>query len=116
MLRTDLLRGRLRFEGIAVSDYDAVTVLTTSYHSAISNGRAAVQSISAGLGVELPGNTNFSYLAGEVAGGRLDERVIDKAVARVLTMVDGVRSIEPGDVISRHARDTSARPTWWAPS
>ncbi|MBL7517282.1 glycoside hydrolase family 3 C-terminal domain-containing protein, partial [Frankia sp. CNm7] len=42
------------------------------------------QAVSAGLDVELPGDTNYSHLVEEVRGGRLDERVIDLAVTRVL--------------------------------
>ncbi|MBL7521621.1 glycoside hydrolase family 3 C-terminal domain-containing protein, partial [Frankia sp. CNm7] len=42
------------------------------------------QAVSAGLDVELPGDTNYSHLVEEVRGGRLDERVIDTAVTRVL--------------------------------
>ncbi len=85
-LLTELLRDQLGFDGIVVSDYDAVDMLRTIYHTASSEGQAAVQAISAGLDVELPGDVNFSHLADEVTGGHLDEGVLDTAVTRVLTV------------------------------
>ncbi|GAA4991009.1 glycoside hydrolase family 3 N-terminal domain-containing protein [Yinghuangia aomiensis] len=84
-LLTDLLRGLLGFDGMVVSDYDAVNLQRTTYHTAATHGEAAVQALSAGLDAELPGDVNYSHLVDEVAAGRLDERILDIAVARVLT-------------------------------
>ncbi|MEW1720304.1 glycoside hydrolase family 3 N-terminal domain-containing protein [Streptomyces sp. NPDC093109] len=84
-LLTELLRGALGFDGLVVSDYDAVNLLRVAYRTAVTEGDAARQAITAGLDVELPGAVNFPALVDEVASGRLDERVIDTAVARVLT-------------------------------
>lgn len=84
-LLTELLRDTLGFDGMVVSDYDAVNLQRTTYHTAASEGEAAVQAVGAGLDAELPGDTNYSHLVAEVVSGRLDERVIDTAVARVLT-------------------------------
>ena len=89
-LLTDLLREQLGFEGLVVSDYDAVNLLHTVYHTASTPGQAAAQSLEAGLDNELPGNVNFSFLTEEVESGRLDESVIDTAVARVLTIKERV--------------------------
>ncbi|MBL7496346.1 glycoside hydrolase family 3 N-terminal domain-containing protein [Frankia nepalensis] len=83
-LLTELLRDQLGFTGVVVSDYDSVTLQTRFFHTADSPAQAAVQAVSAGLDVELPGDTNYSHLVEEVRGGRLDERVIDTAVTRVL--------------------------------
>jgi beta-glucosidase len=85
-LLTDLLRGRLGFDGLVVSDYDAVDLLRVAYRTASTPGEAARQALTAGLDTELPGDTDFSALAAEVESGRLDERVVDVAVARVLTV------------------------------
>ncbi|CAI7976524.1 beta-glucosidase [Frankia sp. Hr75.2] len=101
-LLTDLLRGQLGFDGIVVSDYSAVDMLRTIYHTASSEGQAAVQALSAGLDVELPGDVNFSHLADEVTSGRLDEHVLDTAVARVLTVKARVGLI-PGMAAPRAA-------------
>lgn len=85
-LLTDLLRGQLGFDGLVVSDYDAVTLLRTAYRTAATEGEAARQSLSAGLDVELPGDDNFSALAAEIDAGRIGVEVLDTAVARVLTV------------------------------
>ncbi|GAA4994446.1 glycoside hydrolase family 3 N-terminal domain-containing protein [Yinghuangia aomiensis] len=85
-LLTEFLRGALGFDGVVVSDYDAVNMLRTAHRTAGTHGQAAVQALSAGLDVELPGDDNYSHLADEVAAGRLDEQVIDAAVARALAI------------------------------
>lgn len=84
-LLTDFLRGDLGFDGLVVSDYDAVDLLRTTYRTAASEGGAARQALTSGLDVELPGAVNFTAIAAEVESGRLPEEVVDTAVARVLT-------------------------------
>jgi len=84
-LLTELLRDTLGFDGLVVGDYDAVNLLRTAQRTARTEGEAAVQALSAGLDVELPGDTNYSHLVDEVTSGRLDEKAVDIAVARVLT-------------------------------
>ncbi|XVQ15018.1 glycoside hydrolase family 3 N-terminal domain-containing protein [Spirillospora sp. CA-255316] len=84
-LLTDLLRGELGFTGLVVSDYGSVDMLRTRHRTAASEGRAAVQAVTAGLDVELPQLANYAHLVAEVAAGNLDEQVVDTAVARVLT-------------------------------
>ncbi|MEX5635399.1 glycoside hydrolase family 3 N-terminal domain-containing protein [Parafrankia sp. FMc2] len=83
-LLTELLRDQLGFTGMVVSDYDAVDLLLKAFHTAESPAQAAIQAVSAGLDVELPGDATYPHLVGEVKSGRLDERVLDVAVARVL--------------------------------
>ncbi|HSA48572.1 MAG TPA: glycoside hydrolase family 3 N-terminal domain-containing protein [Yinghuangia sp.] len=85
-LLTDLLRGELGFTGMVVSDYESVDMLRTRYRTAATAAAAAVQAVSAGLDAELPQARNYPSLVEEVASGRLDERVVDEAVARVLTV------------------------------
>lgn len=95
-LLTELLRDRLGFTGLVVSDYDAVSMLLKIYHTATTPGRAAAQALRAGLDVELPGNEVFAALADEVRSGALDEQIIDTAVTRVLTIKDRLGLI-PGN-------------------
>ncbi|MFC8097775.1 glycoside hydrolase family 3 N-terminal domain-containing protein [Streptomyces sp. NPDC057363] len=85
-LLTEFLRDTLGFEGIVVGDYDAVNLLRTAHRTARTEGEAAVQALSAGLDVELPADVNYRHLAEEVAAGRIDEKVVDLAVTRVLTV------------------------------
>ncbi|SEQ00275.1 beta-glucosidase [Streptomyces sp. yr375] len=85
-LLTEFLRDTLGFDGLVVSDYDSISLLRTAHHTARTEGEAAVQALSAGLDVELPGSPNYAHLVDEVAAGRLDERVVDVAVAWVLAV------------------------------
>lgn len=85
-LLTDFLRNRLGFEGVVVSDYDAVSMLLKTYHTATTPGQAAAQALTSGLDVELPGNETFGSLHDEITSGRLAEEVLDTAVERVLAI------------------------------
>ncbi len=82
---TDLLRGELGFDGLVVSDYDAV-VMIHNYHNAAPDlataGRLALQ---AGIDVELP--TTVCYgdaLKAALDAGDLDMATVDMAVSRHL--------------------------------
>jgi beta-glucosidase len=83
-LLTDLLRGELGFSGLVVSDYDAVKMLHSVFHTARDEQEAAAQSLTAGLDVELPADDNFQQLREAVESGLVTEEVIDTAVRRVL--------------------------------
>ncbi|MET0861975.1 MAG: glycoside hydrolase family 3 N-terminal domain-containing protein [Microbacterium sp.] len=85
-LLTELLRDQLRFTGIVVSDYDSVRMLETIFHTARTAGEAAAQAVAAGIDAELPSMDRFAGLTDEVRSGRLDERIIDEAVDRVLAI------------------------------
>jgi beta-xylosidase len=85
-LLTTLLRDALGFDGMVVSDYDAVQRLRAIHRTAATPGEAARQSLKAGLDSELPGDENFAAIPAEVESGRLAEEVVDAAVARVLTI------------------------------
>ena len=107
-LLTDLLRGDLGFDGLVVSDYDAVKMLLEPYHTAATKGEAARQALSAGLDVELPDAHTFSFLREEVEAGRLSEQVVDQAVTRVLRIKDRL-GLVPGT--ARAAATTTATAT-----
>jgi len=61
-LLTDLLRGELRFGGLVVSDYDSITMLYRTYHTAPTPAHAAAQALRAGVDVELPSAAMTSAL------------------------------------------------------
>jgi beta-glucosidase len=82
---TDLLRGELGFDGLVVSDYEAV-IMIHNFHNAASDlstaGRLALQ---AGIDVELP--TVVCYgdpLKAALEAGDLDIETVDTAVRRHL--------------------------------
>ncbi|HEX6710736.1 MAG TPA: glycoside hydrolase family 3 C-terminal domain-containing protein [Rubrobacter sp.] len=75
-LLTGLLRDEWGFEGLVVSDWGAV--------------HDRVAALAAGLDLEMPPNLGVSDAAivAAVRSGELDEEVLDRAVARVLRLVD----------------------------
>jgi len=82
---TDLLRGELGFDGLVVSDYDAV-VMIHNYHNAAPDLATAGQlALQAGIDVELP--TTVCYgdaLKAALDAGELDMATVDTAVSRHL--------------------------------
>jgi len=83
-LLTGILRDRWGFDGTVVSDYWAVTFLHSMHRVAASLEHAGELSLAAGMDVELPETSAFFGLTDAVAGGRLPEEVLDRAVGRVL--------------------------------
>ncbi|GAA1650089.1 glycoside hydrolase family 3 N-terminal domain-containing protein [Actinoplanes couchii] len=104
-LLTEVLRDRLGFDGLTVSDYGSIDMLRSVHHTAATAGEAGRQAITAGLDVELPRNDCFSALVTEVEQGRLSEQVIDRAVLRVLTLKDRLGLIPSSTVPARTAAD-----------
>jgi beta-glucosidase len=83
---TELLRDQLGFEGLIVSDYEAVSMLKTYHHIVEDFTEAAVKSIQAGIEVELPTNECFTEaLIQKVEKGKLEMALVDRAVASHLT-------------------------------
>ncbi|MFI8778138.1 glycoside hydrolase family 3 N-terminal domain-containing protein [Brachybacterium paraconglomeratum] len=85
-LLRDLLRDELGFGGLVVSDYDSIAMLWKTQRVAATPADAAVQALTAGIDVELPGNATTETLRDRVEAGDISERVIDEAVLRVLRL------------------------------
>ncbi|MEU2348547.1 glycoside hydrolase family 3 N-terminal domain-containing protein [Modestobacter sp. NPDC049651] len=84
-LLTDLLRGRLGFDGVVVADYFAVSFLETTQGVAGSPGEAAALALTAGIDVELPTVRCYGEpLLEQLRAGEFPVEVIDRAVERVL--------------------------------
>ncbi|KQV69548.1 beta-glucosidase [Nocardioides sp. Root122] len=84
-LLTTLLRDTLGFEGTVVADYFSVAFLHHLHRMAADLGEAARLSLEAGIDVELPSEDAYGApLLEEVTSGRLDEKVVDRALRRVL--------------------------------
>lgn len=85
---SDLLTGILReewgFDGTVVSDYFSVVHLITEHGVAETEREAAIQALSAGIDVELPGIDCYNRLVGAVESGEISEATVDRAVRRVL--------------------------------
>lgn len=85
-LLTDILRGRWGFDGIVVSDYDAIDRLRKVHFTARDKKEAAVQALEAGIDIELPRMDCYGQpLIEAVKEGMISEATIDEAVSRVLT-------------------------------
>ena len=85
-LLTGLLRETWGFDGTVVADYFGIGFLKELHGVAATMGEAAAAALTAGVDVELPTVDAFGeHLLAEVEAGRLDEKVIDTALLRVLT-------------------------------
>jgi beta-glucosidase len=84
-LLTDLLRGALGFEGLVVSDYDAIPMIHTYHRVAPDLRRAAVLALQAGIDVELPSTVCYGeVLRQALEAGEVEMEAIDQAVRRHL--------------------------------
>ncbi|MCO7204115.1 glycoside hydrolase family 3 C-terminal domain-containing protein, partial [Microbacterium sp. CnD16-F] len=82
---SEVLRGRLGFEGPVVADYFSVAFLHSTHGVAADLGEAAELALRAGIDVELPTLDAFAGpLLERIRSGALDESVLDDAVLRVL--------------------------------
>jgi beta-glucosidase len=84
-LLTTILRDRWGFDGIVVSDYTAIQMLSTQHQLTSDLGTAAGLSLWAGVDSELPKSAAYAGpLLEAVADGRVDEALVDQAVRRIL--------------------------------
>ncbi|GHJ47646.1 glycosyl hydrolase [Catellatospora sp. TT07R-123] len=83
-LLTEVLRRRWGFDGVVVSDWGAVD--------------ERVPGLAVGLDVEMPGygGHNDQLILAALADGSLPEEVLDRAAARVLTLIERTGQIRAG--------------------
>jgi len=92
-----LLRDRLGFDGLVVSDYYAVSFLELQHAVAADQAGAAALALAAGIDVELPAVRCYGEpLRSAVEGGAVDLDVVDRAVARVLRQKAELGMLDPG--------------------
>jgi beta-glucosidase len=88
-LLTDLLRGRLGFDGVVISDYGDVPALANNYHVAADFAGAIAKAVNAGVDVSM---TPFDYagwqagLIKDVQQGLVSRQRIDQSVRRILRL------------------------------
>ena len=82
---TDILRGELGFDGVVVSDYEAVLMLHTFHNAAPTKADAARMALEAGIDVELPTVACYGdALLSALEAGDLNIETVDLAVNRHL--------------------------------
>jgi beta-glucosidase len=88
-LLTGLLRGKLGFKGVVVSDWQDIENLLTKYHVAATYEEAVALGINAGLDMSMVplDETRFtSAMLADVANGSISTQRVDEAVARILAL------------------------------
>ena len=86
-LLATILRDGWGFDGIVVSDYTAVQMLSTQHRLTADLAVAAGRALRAGVDSELPKTAAYGRpLVDALADGRLDEALVDAAVGRMLRM------------------------------
>ncbi len=82
---TDLLRGTLGFDGLVVSDYEAIPMIFTYHRAASHPQEAAVLALRAGIDVELPSCSYYNEpLRAALESGEINLEYVDTAVGRIL--------------------------------
>ena len=82
---TDLLRGELGFDGLVVSDYEAIIMLHNFHNIAADHACAANLALNAGIDVELPNTVCYGEaLKFALDQGNINLELVDVAVQRHL--------------------------------
>lgn len=84
-LLDQLLRNEWKFRGFVVSDLYSIEGIHESHYTASSIEDAAIQSVSAGVDVDLGGDA-YTNICMAIKEKRLSEAIIDEAVCRVLRL------------------------------
>lgn len=107
-LLTQLLRNEWKFRGFVVSDLYSIEGIHESHFVAPTKENAAIQSVMAGVDVDLGGDA-YTNLCHAVQSGQMDKAVIDTAVCRVLRMKFEMGLFEHPYVDSKIAAKTVRR-------
>jgi len=82
---TNLLRNKLGFKGMVVSDYVTIELNCKVHRVAMNTTEAAILAFNAGLEVELPRTAGFGKpFVRAVKKGKVSEELLNQSVARIL--------------------------------
>lgn len=108
---TGLLRDELGFDGVAVSDYSAVSNIHTTQKLYESREDAGLASLSAGMDVELPDRACFTDGLKECfRDGSAPMEVLDRAVHRILCAKFRMGLFEHPFAVQEDLREVYSRP------
>jgi beta-glucosidase len=81
---TELLRHELGFDGLVISDLNAISQLHTKHGTAQDLGQAFAQALRAGVDLDLDNKASSDVIVDAVRAGVVDEADLDRAVANVV--------------------------------
>ena len=82
---TDLLHDTLGFDGLVVSDYEAVIMIHNYHHAVSTKKEAAIRALTAGIDVELPAVTCYGDdLLAALQSSEISMEAVDLSVSRHL--------------------------------
>lgn len=84
-LLKDVLRKKLKFKGVTISDYDSL-LQTIKHRTSLNDCDAAIKGITAGLDIEMASSSYMRCLKEEVKRNPDLIKLIDEAVLRVLEL------------------------------
>jgi beta-glucosidase len=84
-LMRDLLREEWGFDGVLISDWGAVKEMIP-HGVAQDEAEAAYKAIQAGVDIEMMTSCYVDHLKEQVESGKVDEKLIDESVMRILTL------------------------------
>lgn len=103
ILMNEILREKLGFDGVVISDFGAIAMLTYFQCSAENNKEAARLAVSCGIDIEAPDAWAYGdALKSMVENGEISISDIDKMVLRVLKLKEklGIFNMEKPDIES----------------
>lgn len=86
-LMRDLLREEWGFDGVLISDWGAVKEMIP-HGVAEDEAEAAYKAIQAGVDIEMMTSCYVDHLKEQFESGKVDEKLIDESVMRILTLKD----------------------------
>lgn len=84
-LQRDILKGEWGFDGYVVSDWGSIGEMVI-HGAAENNKEAALKAIKAGSDMDMESNAYVKHLKDLVEEGKVDEKLVDDAVRRILTV------------------------------
>lgn len=84
-LMKDILRDKMGFDGVLISDYNAIGE-TLAHGASADKAEAAVKAMRAGVDIDMMSDCYYNYLENEIKSGNVSEKAVDEACLRVLRL------------------------------